>query len=198
MGDFLQLENGVEVILASQSPRRKELLHFLFSDFSVRPADIDESIPVGVDPFAAAQLIAEKKADAINSSGLVIACDTVVIIGGEILGKPKDEGDAWHMLEKLSGVTHDVVSGVALRYKGKKRSFSQRTSVTFCSMTDGDISAYLATGEPFDKAGAYGIQGYGALFVEKIDGDFFNVVGLPLARLRTEILSLIEKTEGTK
>lgn len=194
MPDFLQFED--EVVLASQSPRRKELLHFLFPDFLVRPADIDETVPSGVDPFLAAELIASKKADAILSSGLVIACDTVVIINGEILGKPGDESDARRMLQKLSGATHDVVSGVALRYKGKKRSFSQRTSVTFCNMTDSDISAYLATGEPFDKAGAYGIQGYGSLFVEKIDGDFFNVVGLPIARLRREILSLIKDVEG--
>ncbi len=194
MSDFLQFEN--EVVLASQSPRRKELLRFLFPDFLVRPADIDETVPSGVDPFSAAEIIASKKADATASSGLVIACDTVVIINGEILGKPHDETDARRMLEKLSGATHDVVSGVALRYKGKKRSFSQRTSVTFCSMTDSDICAYLATGEPFDKAGAYGIQGYGALFVEKIDGDFFNVVGLPIARLRTEIISLIKEAEG--
>ena len=193
MPDFLQFED--EVVLASQSPRRKELLRFLFPDFSVRPADIDETIPLGVDPFLAAEMIASKKADATPSSGLVIACDTVVIINGEILGKPKDEADARRMLEKLSGATHDVVSGVALRYKGEKRSFSQRTSVTFCPMTDSDICAYLATGEPFDKAGAYGIQGYGSLFVEKIDGDFFNVVGLPIARLRTEILSLIKEVE---
>ncbi len=193
MPDFLHFED--EVVLASQSPRRKELLHFLFPDFLVRPADIDETVPSGVDPFLAAELIASKKADAILSSGLVIACDTVVIINGEILGKPGDESDARRMLEKLSGATHDVVSGVALRYKGKKRSFSQRTSVTFCRMTDSDISAYLATGEPFDKAGAYGIQGYGSLFVEKIDGDFFNVVGLPIARLRREILSLIKEAE---
>ncbi len=193
MPDFLQFED--EVVLASQSPRRKELLRFLFPDFSVRPADIDETIPLGVDPFSAAEMIASKKADATPSSGLVIACDTVVIINGEILGKPHDEADARRMLEKLSGATHDVVSGVALRYKGEKRSFSQRTSVTFCRMTDSDISAYLATGEPFDKAGAYGIQGYGSLFVEKIDGDFFNVVGLPIARLRTEIISLIKDVE---
>ncbi len=193
MSNFIQFED--EVVLASQSPRRRELLRFLFPDFLVRPADIDEAIPTGVDPFLAAELIASKKADAISSSGLVIACDTVVIIGGEILGKPHDEADARCMLEKLSGATHDVVSGVALRYKGEKRSFSQRTSVTFCPMTDSDICAYLATGEPFDKAGAYGIQGYGALFVEKIDGDFFNVVGLPIARLRTEIISLIKETE---
>ena len=194
MPDFLQFDD--EVVLASQSPRRKELLRFLFPDFSVRPADIDETIPLGVDPFSAAEMIASKKADATPSSGLVIACDTVVIINGEILGKPHDEADARRMLEKLSGATHDVVSGVALRYKGEKRSFSQRTSVTFCRMTDSDISAYLATGEPFDKAGAYGIQGYGSLFVEKIDGDFFNVVGLPIARLRTEIISLIKDVEG--
>lgn len=193
MPNFIQFED--EVVLASQSPRRRELLHFLFPNFLVRPADIDEAIPTGVDPFLAAELIASKKADAIHSSGLVIACDTVVIIGGEILGKPRDEADARRMLEKLSGATHDVVSGVALRYKGEKRSFSQRTSVTFCPMTDSDICAYLATGEPFDKAGAYGIQGYGSLFVEKIDGDFFNVVGLPIARLRTEIISLIKETE---
>lgn len=193
MPNFLHFND--EVVLASQSPRRKELLRFLFPDFLVRPADIDETVPFGTDPFSAAQLIASKKADAILSPGLVIACDTMVIINGEILGKPCDEADARRMLQKLSGAAHDVVSGVALRYKGKKRSFSQRTSVTFCPMTDSDISAYIATGEPFDKAGAYGIQGYGSLFVEKIDGDFFNVVGLPIARLRREILSLIEEAE---
>ena len=121
----------------------------------------------------------------------MIACDTVVIADGEILGKPADRADALRMLKMLSGKTHEVISGVALKYKGVERSFSQRTSVTFYEMSDSEINDYLDSGEPFDKAGAYGIQGLGGAFVERINGDFFNVVGLPVARLKKEIEKLV-------
>ena len=191
MSGIMKCAEGIKIVLASQSPRRRELLRLLCNDFEVSPADIDESIPQGMAADKAAEYTAKRKAAAVSSDGLVIACDTVVIADGEILGKPADRADALRMLKMLSGKTHEVISGVALKYKGVERSFSQRTSVTFYEMSDSEINDYLDSGEPFDKAGAYGIQGLGGTFVERINGDFFNVVGLPVARLKKEIEKLV-------
>lgn len=179
------------VILASKSPRRKELLSLICDSFTVCPADIDESIPEGVLPEAASEYIAVKKALAIETKALIISCDTVVIVDSEILGKPINEDDAFSMLKKLSGKTHSVISGVCIMFDGRSLSFSQKTSVSFYSMTDDDIWDYIKSGEPFDKAGSYGIQGLGGVFVKEIEGDYYNVVGLPVAKLRKAILAFI-------
>jgi len=184
--------NELNVILASASPRRKELLKLIFEDFEIRPADIDETISAEINPFEVAEKIAVKKAQAIkDENSLIIACDTVVIINEKILGKPKDEMIAFEMLSTLSGQAHSVATGVCLCYKGKTYSFSEVTDVEFYPLSAKEILEYIATGEPFDKAGAYGIQGKGGLLVKGIKGDFYNVVGLPVSRLRREILRFI-------
>lgn len=188
--------DGVRVVLASQSPRRKELLRMICPSFEVRPADIDETLPEGIKAQEAAEYTAKRKAAACQcGDALIIACDTVVIVGGEILGKPSDREDAFRMLRLLSGKTHEVISGVAIEYKGVRRSFSQTTLVTFYDMSDDEINAYLDSGEPFDKAGAYGIQGLGGVFVKGIEGDYFNVVGLPVARLRRELITMLKNEQ---
>lgn len=180
--------NNINIILASASPRRQELLKLIADNFEVRPADIDETVPDGTNPFEAAEIIAVKKAQAIkDESALIIACDTVVIIDGVILGKPKSAENAFEMLSMLSGKTHSVVTGVCLCCKGKSLSFSEKTDVEFYPLSDSEISEYISTGEPFDKAGGYGIQGFGGVLAKGINGDFNNVVGLPVSRLKREI-----------
>ena len=182
------MNDEINVILASGSPRRKELLKMLYADFRIFPTDTDESIPDGLDVYEVAEYLSVKKAKSIKANNaLVIACDTVVIADGKILGKPESCEDAVRMLSTLSGKVHDVVTGVCLSYNNRTLSFSQKTSVEFYELSQNEISAYVMTGEPMDKAGAYGIQGLGSLFVKKIDGDFYNVVGLPVARLKREI-----------
>jgi septum formation protein len=176
----------MEVVLASNSPRRRELLKLLFEDFTVLPANVDETIPEGISVKTSAEYVATKKAQAIASThrdSLVIGCDTMVIVGEKILGKPKDSQHCFEMLKTLSGVEHSVVTGVCVIHGDKVVKFSEETKVRFYPLTDEEIHKYIATGEPFDKAGGYGIQGYGSLLVEGITGDYFNVVGLPVSRL---------------
>ncbi len=186
------MDNNINVVLASSSPRRHELLKMLFSEFEVCPADINEENLPDIPVFEVAEFLAAEKAKAIScKNALVIACDTVVISEDKILGKPKSTEDAIAMLSQLSEKTHVVVTGVCLCYNDKSISFSEKTEVEFYNLSKKDILAYIATGEPFDKAGAYGIQGLGAFFVKGIKGDYYNVVGLPVARLRQEILKLI-------
>lgn len=182
-----------KVILASKSPRRKELLSLICKDFEIMPADIDESVPSEIEREYAAEYIAKRKCEAICENGIVIACDTIVLVGEEILGKPKSYEDGFSMLNKLSGKEHSVISGVAISYGGKMISFSQKSKVRFFELSDEEICDYLDSGEPFDKAGGYGIQGLGALLVESFDGDFFNIVGLPVARLRKELVRLLQE-----
>lgn len=185
---------NTQIILASQSPRRKELLSLIADNFEIIPADIDESLPENTDVFSAAEILATKKAKHIakdNPDKLVIGCDTVVICGGKILGKPKNEADAFEMLSLLSGKAHKVLSGVCLCKNGKARSFTQSSDVYFYPLTEAEINEYIATRDPFDKAGSYGIQTQGFFMVEKIDGDYNNIVGLPIARLRREIISFL-------
>ena len=176
----------MKLILASGSPRRQELLKLTGEEFIVHPVNADETLPAGMPLEMAAAFLADKKAAAAAAlfpDDLVIGCDTVVLFGDEIMGKPKDEEDAFRMLRRLSGETHTVMTGVSL-YCGKQTTvFTSETQVTFYVLSDEEIRAYLATGEPFDKAGAYGIQGQGALLVRRIEGDYFNVVGLPVAAL---------------
>ncbi|MBQ4095470.1 MAG: septum formation protein Maf [Oscillospiraceae bacterium] len=190
-----EILNGKRVILASKSPRRKELLSLICDSFEVMPADIDESVPQNVAAEEAAEYISIQKAFAIDSEDVIIACDTVVIVDGKILGKPSDRQNGFEMLSELSGKTHSVISGVCIRYKGESVSFSQKSLVTFYELTDEEINDYLDSGEPFDKAGGYGIQGLGSLLVKEFSGDFFNIVGLPVARLRRSLSELLSKAE---
>lgn len=183
------------IILASKSPRRKELLSLICDSFEIMPADIDETVPCEIGTACAAEYTAKRKAEAIAADGVVIACDTVVIIDGEILGKPTDRQNGFDMLKKLSGREHSVVSGVALRYKNVFSGFSQESKVKFLPLSDEEINDYLDSGEPFDKAGGYGIQGIGGVLIDSFEGDFFNIVGLPVARLRKELVALIEQAE---
>lgn len=180
----------MKLILASASPRRKELFRYISEEFLVIPSDAEESIPDGVPPEKAPELIAKRKAEAVADAffyDLVVGCDTIVLIDGKILGKPEDEQDATQMLSLLSGKTHEVITGCALMMKGNTHTFSQKTAVTFYPLSNEEIAAYIKTGEPFDKAGAYGIQEKGCLLVKEICGDYLNVVGLPVSRLKKEI-----------
>ncbi len=175
----------VPLVLASQSPRRRALLDRLGLTFRVEPTGADETWPDALDVGAATEAIALRKAEAVDAPGaLVLAADTVVVLEGEVLGKPSDAAHAAATLRRLSGRTHHVVSGLALRLDGRQRTAHERTAVTFADLSDAEIDAYVATGSPLDKAGAYGIQDdAGALLIERIEGDYFNVVGLPIRRL---------------
>lgn len=176
------------IVLASASPRRKELLASLGLDFEIVPADVDEHREGESDPRVYAEALARRKAQFVaaqRQSGLVIGADTLVFIDGKILTKPSDEAEAHAMLHRLSGRTHTVVTGVAVVNAETQETVSgfEETKVTFRPLSDAEIRRYVATGEPMDKAGAYGIQGIGALLVARIEGCYPNVVGLPLVRL---------------
>ena len=174
------------IILASQSPRRRELLSLVGIAHEVQPAHIDETPWEGELPTMHSERLAREKATLVSSrepGALVIGADTVVVVGERILGKPGDDADARAMLRLLSGRTHTVYTAVAIARDGTTDSEVEGVQVTFRSLSDDDIAAYVATGEPADKAGAYGIQGFGATLVDGIQGDFFAVMGLPLRRL---------------
>lgn len=177
------------MILASQSPRRYELLKLISEDFSVIPATGEEVVPEGLSPAEVVQHLARQKAEEIRAlySGTpkepIIAADTVVAIDGKILGKPKDAFDAADMLGLLSGRVHSVFTGVCVIDGERESVFAEETKVEFYELSTEEIRAYIATGEPMDKAGAYGIQDKGALIVKRIDGDYYNVMGLPVGRL---------------
>ncbi len=176
--------NGI--ILASGSPRRQELLKLVTEEFEICPIGVEEVLPEGMPLEMSAAYLADLKASAcakLFPDKIVIGCDTVVIAEEEIMGKPKDKEDAFRMLRKLSGEVHSVLTGVSLYYGTQTTVFTTETKVEFYTLSDEEIEAYLETGEPFDKAGAYGIQGKGALLVRAIEGDYFNVVGLPVAAL---------------
>lgn len=180
-------------ILASQSPRRQELLRLIYSRFEVVPADADETLPGDMSPREAVEYLAALKAGAVagvHPHDLVIGADTVVAIDNKILGKPRDRAQAADMLRSLSGRTHEVYTGVAVRSPKGDAGFSVCTEVEFYPLDEHTISWYLETGEYADKAGAYGIQGYGSLLVGAVRGDYFNVVGLPVARLWRELRRL--------
>lgn len=187
--------NG-KIILASASPRRQELLKYIVPEFEVKPADIDETLPADIPTEKAAEFLAVQKAKHIAKQSpecVVIGSDTVVIIDSTILGKPSDKADAERMLKLLSGRTHKVVTGVCIARGEKTDSFSCETKVTFYPLTEEEIRDYIATGEPMDKAGAYGIQGYGSVLAEGIEGDFFNVMGLPVAMLKRRLEKFIKE-----
>ena len=175
------------VILASQSPRRRDLLNLIGIPHEVRPADIDESYLPGERPAAHAERLARGKAETIAATigddAVTIGSDTIVVVDSDVLGKPRDRDEATHMLRRLSGRSHVVMTGVAVSWRGKTLSGVEEVSVTFRSLSDDEIARYIDTGEPMDKAGAYGIQGFGATIVERVDGDYFAVMGLALNRL---------------
>ncbi len=177
---------SLRVILASSSPRRTELLRLVRIDHEVRPAHIDETQRDGEAPRAYAERLAREKAQAIareQPDAVVIGADTIVVVDGHVLGKPEDAHKAADMLRRLSGRVHLVDTAVAVARGGAVRFQVEEVEVTFRSLSDAEIERYIATGEPMDKAGAYGIQGYGATIVERVNGDYFAVMGLPLGRL---------------
>lgn len=175
------------MILASQSPRRRELLAYIQPDFRVIPAVGEEHIPDGATPEQAVLALSRQKAEEIAAQykdEIIIAADTVVAIDGKILGKPHSEAEAAEMLSTLSGRVHSVFTGVCVIFAdGSIENFAEETKVEFYPLTDEEIAAYIATGDPMDKAGAYGIQEKGAANVKGIVGDFYNVMGLPVGRL---------------
>jgi septum formation protein len=184
---------ALRVILASQSPRRRELLNLVGIAHEVQPADIDESYLAGERPREHAERLARGKTAVIaerDPDALVIGSDTIVVVDGDVLGKPADDLDAVRMLARLAGRSHVVVTAVAVSWRGETRSAVEEVGVTFHPMSRTEIDAYIATREPMDKAGAYGIQGYGATIVSRVDGDYFAVMGLPLQRLTRVLASL--------
>ncbi len=185
-----------DVILASASPRRKELMQLICPSFRVIPADCGEAVPEAMNAADVPAFLSYQKCKCIADvyqKAVVIGCDTVVTTAdGEILGKPKDEEDAARMLRLLSGRMHTVDTGVSVCYKGRTETFTETTKVWFKDLTDEEIEDYINTGEPMDKAGAYGIQGEGTLLVDKIEGDFFNVVGLPVSKLAIKLHDMLD------
>lgn len=174
----------MKIILASASPRRKELLTLAGIEYEVVVSQCEEILPENITPDKAVEELARQKAEDVfcrNEEAMIIAADTVVALGDTILGKPKDEEDAFNMLSSLSGKCHTVYTGVCIKKKDKTDIFHVATQVEFYELSDKEIKDYIATGEPMDKAGAYGIQGKGFVLVKGIHGDYFNVVGLPLS-----------------
>ena len=172
------------LILASGSPRRRQLLEQLGLAFEVRPSDVDERLLAGEGPGKAAERLARAKAEHRAEAGyLALGCDTLVAHGDSILGKPDSAREAAAMLECLSGEEHTVYTGIALASPNRMESAVETTRVWFRCLSASECSEYAATGEPLDKAGAYGIQGFGAAIVDRIEGDYFNVMGLPIRRL---------------
>jgi septum formation protein len=174
----------VPIILASSSPRRRELLALIGLQFEVLPADVDETLQPDEIPWAYAERLARAKAEKSAMTGTVsIGSDTIVVVDGDVLGKPKDEEEAFAMLQRLSGRSHKVMTAVAVAFDGYVTSDVVEVGVTFRSLRDDEIEDYIRTGEPMDKAGAYGIQGFGATIVDGVDGDYFAVMGLPVNRM---------------
>ena len=186
----------MKLILASSSPRRAEILANAGLPFSVLSSAVDESPYPGEAPAALVQRLANAKADVVTARAvgpaIIIGADTVVVLDDKILGKPSSAEDARHMLRQLSGRTHSVLTGVALIRlpDGERRQFLESTLVHFRPIADEELSSYLATQEPYDKAGAYAIQGQAGRYIPRIEGCYFNVVGLPLSRVLTELKTL--------
>ena len=174
------------IVLASSSPRRRDLLAMIGITHEVIPADIDEAYFPGEEPRAHALRLAQQKAASIaarNPTAIVVGADTIVVVDGAVLGKPLSAADAGRMLRILSGRTHVVYTAVAVQRAASAASAVEAVTVTFRTLSDAEIGAYIDTGEPMDKAGAYGIQGFGATIVDRIEGDFFAVMGLPLGQM---------------
>lgn len=180
----------MKLVLASKSPRRSEILKNAGIDFTVRVADADETIPEGTKPQDAVVFLAARKALAVERAEdeTVLGADTVVALDDKILGKPKDREDAFNMLRSLSGRVHSVFTGVCAVGNGISLTFAEETKVEFYPLNDDEINEYLDTDEPYDKAGAYGIQGIASKFIRGIEGDYFNVVGLPVSSVYKKII----------
>jgi septum formation protein len=184
-GDVMQ-----RLILASSSPRRKELLENLHLTFEISSSNVDESFSPDLTPEEAVKELASRKANFVaekEANAFVIGSDTVVVHEGDILGKPSDRDEALSMLKKLSGNTHSVFTGVSIISPEREIQFYQKTDVVFWELSQEEMDAYISSGEPFDKAGGYGIQGFGSFLVREIKGDYFSVVGLPVARTIREL-----------
>ena len=175
----------MKLILASQSPRRKELLGLMGCPFTVRVADIDEQMDPEKAPFDEVARVSRMKAMAVEreKTDIVVAADTIVVVAGQVLGKPRDETDAFRMLKSLSGRDHQVMTGMTVLRGEEAVTVTEVTDIHFRELSDGEIWAYIATGEPMDKAGSYGIQGGAALFATHLKGDYYNVMGLPVCKL---------------
>jgi septum formation protein len=176
----------IRAVLASQSPRRRDLLDLIGITHEVMPADINEDVRHGELAGAYTERLAREKSSVIAAevpAAVVIAADTTVVVDGEILGKPVDAADARAMVTRLAGRSHTVLTAIAVAYRGRTESAVEEVTVTFRALTPDEVAAYVATGEPMDKAGAYGIQGWGATIVERVEGDYFSVMGLGLRRL---------------
>ena len=185
-----------KVILASASPRRQELIKLIFDSVEILPADCDETLPDGIGAREAVEYLSEIKnkasAKLTERENLVISADTVVSVDNEILGKPVNKEDARRMISLLSGKVHQVYTGVTISLNGKAETFSEKTDVEFFDLTENEIEEYISSKEPYDKAGAYGIQGKAGLLIKGINGDYYNVVGFPIARLKREIEDFIK------
>ena len=189
--EFLQSLN--RFILASQSPRRADLLKFIIKDFTIQVSESEEIIDPRLNSQQLVMELAKEKALEVslnNKDAYVLGFDTLVILDGQPLGKPKDKKDAFNMLKSLSGRSHLVVTGCAIIKGDYVDKFSDEAVVTFNKVTDEEINEYLDTGEPFDKAGAYGIQGYGARYIKEIKGDYYSVMGMPLQKLYNKLRRL--------
>ena len=176
----------MRIILASQSPRRRELMRMLHIPHDAIVSEVEEDVPEQIAPGELVEMLALQKAQAVFAQypeACVIGADTIVYIDGEIVGKPKDDVDAANILNKLQGRTHEVYTGVAVLTQTGTEVKHDITRVTFASMTEHEIAWYVKTGEPRDKAGAYGIQGPGGIFVERVEGNYFTVIGMPLPLL---------------
>ena len=175
----------MQLILASASPRRKELLGLYGIPFTVRAADIDETMDPDKPPFDEVARLSREKALAVSREpeDVVVAADTIVVCGGTVLGKPRDEAQAIEMLSLLSGRAHQVMTGCTVLRGQKDETFTEVTDIHFRPLSPGEIRRYVSTGEPMDKAGAYGIQGGAALFCQRMEGDYYNVMGLPVCAL---------------
>jgi septum formation protein len=172
------------VVLASASPRRRELLALIGIPHEVQPSNIEETLLPGEVPATHAERLAREKTAVLDRpDAIVIGSDTIVVVDGDVLGKPRDDAHAAEMLRRLSGRSHVVMTGVAVRWRGRTASGVEEVGVTFRTLNDAEIARYIETREPMDKAGAYGIQGYGATIVSRVDGDYFAVMGLALGRL---------------
>ena len=182
----------MSLILASQSPRRRELLGLTGLDFIVRVADIDETMDPGRAPYDEVARVSRLKALAVRREpgDVVIAADTIVVCQGEVLGKPRDEADAFRILSLLSGRHHEVMTGMTVLRDEEVITHTEVTKIHFRQLHPEEIRAYIASGEPMDKAGAYGIQGGAALFADEMVGDYYNVMGLPVCRLAVILRSL--------
>lgn len=183
------------VILASGSPRRKELMSHISKDFKVIVSDTNEDTDMSQSVDKIVMDLAKAKADAVkpkcNEDDIIISADTVVALKDKILGKPKDKEDAFSMLKSLSGTSHSVYTGVCITKGTQQKVFAEKTLVEFYELSDKEINDYIATNDPFDKAGGYGIQSKGVILVKSITGDYFNVVGFPVARIYREIREFI-------